>query len=73
MPFLTESIKYKASLQDFSVERVEIKNLKQDSSCNLKTSIDGGLLGLDIKSEFLRISLFLLIHQILKHPTVTLN
>ena len=27
--------KCKVSLQDFSVERVEIKNLKQDSSCNL--------------------------------------
>ena len=44
--------KCKVSLQDFSVERVEIKNLKQDSSCNLKTSIDEELLGLDIKSEF---------------------
>ena len=44
--------KCKLSLQDFSVERVEIKNLKQDSSCNLKTSIDGELLSLDIKSEF---------------------
>ena len=44
--------KCKVSLQDFSVERVEINNLKQDSSCNLKTSIDGKLLGLDIKSEF---------------------
>ena len=32
--------KCKVSLQDFSLERVEIKNLKQDSSCNLKTSID---------------------------------
>ena len=44
--------KCKLSLQDFSVERVEIKNLNQDSSCNLKTSIDGELLSLDIKSEF---------------------
>ena len=44
--------KCKVSLQDFSVERVEIKNLKQDRSCNLKTSIDGELLSLDIKSEF---------------------
>ena len=44
--------KCKVSLQDFSVERVEIKNLKQDRSCNLKTSIDGKIRSLDIKSEF---------------------
>ena len=43
--------KCKVSLQDFSLERVEIKNLKQDSSCNLKTSIDGKIRSLDIKSE----------------------
>lgn len=52
MPCFAGIDKCKLSLQDFSVERVEIKNLKQDSSCNLKTSIDGKLLSLDIKSEF---------------------
>lgn len=43
--------KCKLSLQDFSVERVEIRNLKHDSSCYLKTSIDGKIRSLDIKSE----------------------
>ena len=52
MPCFAGIDKCKLSLQDFSVERVEIKNLNQDSSCNLKTSIDGELLSLDIKSEF---------------------
>lgn len=52
MPCFAGIDKCKLSLQDFSVERVEIKNLKQDRSCNLKTSIDGELLSLDIKSEF---------------------
>ena len=52
MPCFAGIDKCKLSLQDFSVERVEIKNLKQDGSCNLKNSIDGELLSLDIKSEF---------------------
>ena len=52
MPCFAGIDKCKLSLQDFSVERVEIKNLKQDSSCNLKTSIDGKIRSLDIKSDF---------------------
>ena len=52
MPCFAGIDKCKLSLQDFSVERVEIKNLKQDRSCNLKTSIDGKIRSLDIKSEF---------------------
>lgn len=52
MPCFVGIDKCKLSLQDFSVERIEIKNLKQDSSYNIKTSLDGKLLSLDIKSEF---------------------
>ena len=52
MPCFAGIDKCKLSLQDFSLECKEIKNLKYDSTCNLKTSIDGKLLSLDIKSEF---------------------
>lgn len=73
MPCFAGIDKCKLSLQDFSLECKEIKNLKYDSTCNLKISIDGKLLSLDIKSEFSGKSLFLLMNQILKHRTVTLN
>ena len=44
--------KCKVSLQGFSVKGIEMKSLMNYSACNLKTTIDGKLLNLEIKSEF---------------------
>ena len=40
--------KCKVSLQGFSVKGIEMKSLMNYSACNLKTTIDGKLLNLEI-------------------------